>query len=101
MLSLWHHLHVTECQWDELWSFVHTKQDNLLVAKLYCETYGDAWVWLAFALVWRLAVAFVIGKRTQANANLLLARVIQVTNDHIPFFASDQLPEYKNSLLHT
>lgn len=80
---------------------MHTKQDNLLVAKLYCETYGDAWVWLAFAPGWRLVVAFVIGKRTQANANLLLARVVQVTDEHIPFFTSDQLPEYKNSLLHT
>ena len=101
MLYLWRNLHVTDCQLDELWSFVHTKQDNLLVAKLYCETYGDAWVWLAFAPGWRLVVAFVIGKRTQANANLLLARVVQVTDEHIPFFTSDQLPEYKNSLLHT
>jgi IS1 family transposase len=101
MLSLWRDLHVTECQLDELWSFVHTKQDHLPAAKLYCETYGDAWVWLAFAPVWRLVLAFVIGKRTQASANLLLARLVQVTDDRIPFFTSDQLPEYKNSLLHT
>jgi len=98
MLYLWRNLHVTECQLDELWSFVHTKQDNLLVAKLYCETYGDAWVWLTFAPVCRLVVAFVIGKRTQANANLLLARVVQVTDEHIPFFTSDQLPELLSSL---
>jgi IS1 family transposase len=101
MLSLWRDLHVTECQLDELWSFVHTKQDHLPAAKLYCETYGDAWVWLAFAPVWRLVLAFVIGKRTQASANLLLARLVQVTDDRIPFFTSDQLPEYKNSLLRT
>ena len=33
------------------------------------------------------------GKRTQDNANLLLDRVYHVTDDHIPFFTSDQLPE--------
>src|SRR6266571_2300579 len=65
MLYLWRDLYVMECQLDELWSFVHTKQHHLPFARLYDETYGDAWVWVAFAPVWRLVVAFVIGKRTQ------------------------------------
>jgi transposase-like protein len=30
LLYLWHDLHVTECQLDELWSFVHTKEEHLL-----------------------------------------------------------------------
>ena len=51
MLSLWRDLHVMECQLDELWSFVHTKQHQLPFARLYDETYGDAWVWVAFAPV--------------------------------------------------
>ena len=101
MLSLWHNLHVTECQLDELWSFVHTKEAHLPGAKLYCATYGDAWVWIAFAPVWRLVLAFVIGKRDQASADLLLARVAHVTDEHIPFFTSDQLPAYKHALLTT
>ncbi len=71
MLSYWQHLHVTECQLDELWSFVHTKEHNLLSAKRLCDSYGDAWVWVAFAPVWRLVLAFVVGKRTQTQANLL------------------------------
>ena len=101
MLYLWQNLHVTECQLDELWSFVHTKEQNLAFAKIYRETYGDAWVWLAFAPVWRMVLAFVIGKRTQESANLLLERVAYVTDDHIPFFTSDQLAHYKTALLHT
>ena len=101
MLYLWHNLHVTECQLDELWSFVHTKEAHLLYAKIYCATYGDAWVWVAFAPVWRLIVAFVVGKRTQESADLLLDRVKYVTDEHIPFFTSDQLPEYAQALLHT
>jgi len=44
-LYFWGHLHVTECQLDELWGFVHTKEAHLPCAKLSCETYGDAWVW--------------------------------------------------------
>ena len=100
MLYFWRGLHVTECQLDELWSFIHTKEQNLLSAKNYCQTYGDAWVWVAFAPAWRLVLAFVIGKRNQASANLLLDRVSYVSDDSIPFFTSDQLPEYKNALLH-
>lgn len=99
MLYFWRRLHLTECQLDELWSFVHTKEANLPLAKLLKETYGEAWVWIAFAPVWRMVVAFVVGKRTQENATLLLHRVKAVTDDHIPFFTSDQLPAYENALL--
>lgn len=101
MLYLWQNLHVTECQLDELWSFVHTKEKNLPFAKTYCETYGDAWVWVAFAPVWRIVLAFVIGKRSQECADLLLKRVLYATDEHIPFFTSDQLAHYTTALLHT
>jgi IS1 family transposase/transposase-like protein len=101
MLYLWQNLHVTECQLDDLWSFVHTKEQNLAAAKLWCETYGDAWVWVAFAPLWRLVVAFVVGKRTQESANLRLSRVVQVTDDHVPFLESDQLSAYHTALLQT
>src|ERR1043166_8349980 len=100
MLSLWHDLAVVECQLDELWSFVHTKEGNLDSAKRVCDSYGDAWIWVAFAPLWRLVLAFVVGKRTQESANLLLERVDAVTNNAIPMFTSDQLPEYRNALLH-
>ena len=101
VLYLWSQLHVTECQLDELWSFVHTKEAHLPIAKIESETYGDAWVWLAFAPVWRMVLAFVVGKRNQESANLLLDRVKAVTDQNIPFFTSDQLPEYEDALLHT
>jgi IS1 family transposase len=100
MLYLWDALAVSECQLDELWSFVHTKQRQLSTAKRCCDSYGDAWIWLAFAPTWRLVLAFVVGKRTQECANQLLSRVVQVTDEHIPFFTSDQLAEYRSALLH-
>jgi hypothetical protein len=55
---------------------------------------------VAFAPEWRLVVACVVGKRTQAEANLLLERVAPVTTDLIPVFTSDQLAEYRIALLH-
>ena len=101
LLYLWRDLPARECQLDELWSFVHTKERNLPFAARYCETYGDAWVWLAFEPIWRLVLAFVVGKRTQEAADLLLARVAHVTTETIPFFTSDQLPDYPTALLKT
>lgn len=98
-LELWNNLRITECQLDELRSFVHTKEGHLNKAKHYKETYGDAWVWIAFAPVPRSVLAFVVGKRNQDSANLLLRRVKHVTDNHIPLFTSDQLKEYKEAIL--
>jgi IS1 family transposase/transposase-like protein len=100
MLHRWHRLPVGACQLDELWSFVHTKERNLATAKQVCTGYGDAWVWVAFAPVWRLVLAFVVGKRDQAGANRLLERVAAVTDGRVPCFTSDQLAEYRTALLH-
>lgn len=47
-----------------------------------------------------MVLAFVVGKRTQESANLLLERVVAVTNSAIPFFTSDQLAQYPSVLLH-
>jgi IS1 family transposase len=71
-----------------------------LSAQIFCETYGDAWVWLAFAPVWRVVLAFVVGKRTQKSANQLLDRMNFVTDNYLPLLTSDQLPEYAEALLH-
>jgi hypothetical protein len=40
-------LHITECQVDELWSFVRKKEAHLSVAEKVLALYGDAWVWIA------------------------------------------------------
>jgi hypothetical protein len=99
LLYLWRDLSVTECQLDELWSFVHAKEAHLVMAKRVCESYGDAWIWIAFAPGWRMVLAFVVGKRTQAKANLWLHRVAHLTDQRIPFFTSDPLPDYRTALL--
>ena len=92
-------LHIRECQGDELWSFVRTKEAHLSVAERVLALYGDAWVWIAFAPAWRLVAAFVVGKRDQAHANVLLERVHAVSCGSIPCFPSDQLPHSAHALL--
>lgn len=94
-------LHITECQLDELWGFVYKKEDNLnLIEKILAE-YGDAWIWTCLDPVHKLIPVFVVGKRTQENANLLLAAFAAVTDGTIPLFTSDKLPQYKEALLQT
>ena len=92
-------LHITECQVDELWSFLNQKEAHLTVAERVLALYGDAWVWIAFAPAWRLVTAFVVGKRDQQSANVLLQRLQAVSCGYIPFFTSDQLPPYTEALL--
>lgn len=91
--------HITECQLDELWSFVRKKEARLTPAEKVLTLYGDAWIWIAFAPVWRLVAAFVVGKRCQANADLLIERFKAVSCGFTPLFTSDQLPEYPQALL--
>jgi IS1 family transposase len=93
-------LHITECQVDELWSFVRKKEASLSVAEKGLALYGDAWVWIAFAPAWRLVAAFVVGKRAPAPANGLLARLHAVSCGSIPFFPSAQLPHEAHALFH-
>jgi hypothetical protein len=55
---------------------------------------------MAFAPVWRLVAAFVVGKRDQEHAHTLLERLHAVSCSSMPFFTSDQLPHYAHALLH-
>jgi len=90
--------HITECQLDELWSFVRKKEAHLTIAEKVLALYGDAWVWIAFAPAWRLAAAFVVGKRDQDNANVLLQRLHAVSCGSIPFFTSGYCSAWGSSL---
>ena len=96
---LFNNLHMTECQLDELWSFVRKKEAHLTAIEKVLMWYGDAWVWIAFVPEWRLVPAFIIGKRVQENADLLIERLKAVSCGFIPFFTSDQLAHYPHALL--
>jgi hypothetical protein len=97
--SLCDTLPITECQVDELWSFVRKKEAHLTVAERVLALYGDAWVWIAFAPAWRRVATFVVGTRDQESATVRLQRLQAVSCGDMPFFTSDQLPHDTQALL--
>lgn len=90
---------VSECQLDEMWSFVGKKEKNLEPLEQLHGELGDAWIWIAFDAVNKLVLASVIGKRTLPHAVRLLDQVKRVTARMPALFASDQLDQYANALL--
>ncbi|OGG49011.1 MAG: hypothetical protein A3F84_14340 [Candidatus Handelsmanbacteria bacterium RIFCSPLOWO2_12_FULL_64_10] len=92
-------LHLSECQLDELWTFIYKKEDRLTPLEQLLGVYGDTWVWIAFSPIFKLVPAWVIGKRTLRDARRLIFRLKSATDGHIPFFTSDDLPHYADALL--
>lgn len=92
-------LQLSECQLDELWTFIAKKEAHLTPLEKLQAIYGDAWVWIAFSPVCKLVPAWVVGKRTLSHARKLVFRLKSATDGHIPFFTSDELPHYADALL--
>lgn len=92
-------LNIEECQIDELWSFVMKKEKNLTPIEETFGTFGDQWIWVCIDAVHKIIASHVVGKHTFKNSVTLLQGFKQVTNDHMPFFTSDELPHYPNALL--
>jgi IS1 family transposase len=92
-------LHITECQLDELWTFVYKKEAQLDPVDQLVGLYGDVWVWIAFAPECKLVLAWVVGKRTLREAQQLIKHLKTSLDEHLPFFTSDNLPHYADALL--
>jgi IS1 family transposase len=90
---------VSECQLDEMWSFIGKKEKNLDAVEKLHAVLGDAWIWTAFDAVNKVFLATVIGKRTLPHAVALLEEVKRVTSHMPSLFSSDQLRHYANALL--
>jgi IS1 family transposase len=97
--SLMKDLSITECQLDEMWSFIGKKEKHLESLEEISGKLGDAWIWIAFDPVHKLMLAHVIGKRTEPYAVELLREVKRVTLKMLDLFTSDQLDQYANALL--
>ena len=92
-------LHLTECQLDELWTFVYKKEKHLTAFEKLTGRYGDAWVWIAFDPVHKLTPAWRVGQRTLTDAKKFMKALKSKHDAHIPFFTSDDLPHYADALL--
>ena len=97
--SLLTNVHVTECQLDEMWSFVGKKEKNLDSIEKLQRILGDSWIWIAFDATHKIVLAYIIGKRTLPHAVALIEQVKQITSCMPELFSSDQLDHYANALL--
>jgi IS1 family transposase len=93
-------INVTECQLDEMWSFISKKEKNLDPIEKLHQIFGDAWIWIAFDAVSKIVLAYNIGKRTLPHAISLIEDVKRVTIRMPDLFSSDQLDQYTNALLY-
>jgi len=75
------------------------KEKNLTPLEKILAHYGDAWVWVGFDPAAKIVPAFVVGKRTKANAYRLVEKIRRATDGAIPLFTSDELVHYRDALL--
>jgi IS1 family transposase len=94
-------VHLTECQLDELWTFVYKKEKHLTMLEKLAGRYGDTWIWTAFDPVHKLVPTWRVGKRTGGDAQKFVNTLKNTLDTHIPFFTSDDLPHYAEALLET
>lgn len=92
-------LHIEECQIDELWSFIMKKEKNLSPLEKTLGIFGDQWIWVSIDAVHKIIPFYVVGRHSLKNAIALLQGFKRVTDGHIPFFTSDELPHYPQALL--
>ena len=79
---------VSRIQCDEIWSFCHPKEQNVLAAKAVPEGAGDVWTWTAIDADTKLIVSYFVGDRGGESAMILmddlrarLANRVQLTTD--------------------
>lgn len=58
-------------QADELWTFVHTKEDHLTSGD--SDEWGDTYIWLALDNDTKLLISHLVGKRDAASANAFVS----------------------------
>lgn len=96
---LMHHLHLEECQMDEMWSFVYKKQHHLEPFEQLQNDIGDIWLHVAFEPRMKILVAIVPGKRTLENLRKLTQAVHCKSDGHVPLFTTDEYSSYLDALL--
>ena len=96
---LMHHLHLEECQLDEMWSFVCKKQGHLDPFEQLREDLGDVWLHVAFEARLKLFVAIVPAKRTLDSLRTLTRAVHLKSDNHMPLFTSDEYSGNLDALL--
>jgi hypothetical protein len=88
-----------EVQFDEKWSFVHTKQKNCDPTDPADDHKGDWWDHVAYDPEHRLVLAVVPGARTIENAEKVVAEVKDRLGVQPPaLMTSDEYPAYESAI---
>ncbi len=87
-------LELKQVQLDELWSLVGSKEAG------ETRSARARWVWCAFDAEHKLWLNFVVGDRSEGNAQLLIhGLTLILAPECIPLFTSDGLDAYASALL--
>lgn len=94
-------LQVTECQIDEMWSFVLMKKKTVLRQGIEeDDEIGDQWIFLAVDVVTKLVLHWTVGKRTIQTAKFFLAS-LKSRLATSPLFTTDEWLGYEKAFLDT
>jgi len=93
-------LQVTECQIDEMWTFVLMKKKTVKEKGLenYDDKIGDQWIFIAFDAVNKLVIHWKVGKRTLEMAKMFIKEVKSKISSN-PLYTTDELPAYEEAFL--
>ncbi|HEY3374753.1 MAG TPA: IS1 family transposase [Candidatus Aquicultor sp.] len=86
--AIMHDLKCRRLQFDEIWSFVYSKQKNIPEEHRGEFGYGDVWTWVAMDADTKLVVSFLVGERNSKDAKAFVSDVasrlrykVQLTTD--------------------
>jgi len=96
---LMHHLHLEECQLDEMWSFVFKKQGHLSAFEQLMDDIGDIWLHVAFEPRLKLFLAVVPAKRNLESIRKVTHTVHLKSDGHTPLFTGDEYSGNLDALL--
>lgn len=89
----------TECQIDEIWSFVLMKKKRAKQKGLEKRNdIGDQWIFIAIDAVKKLVIHWKIGKRTLETAKIFIKELKSKISNN-PLYTTDELPSYAEAFL--
>jgi IS1 family transposase len=83
-------------QLDEIWSFCHSKNQNVQ-PKNWGKGHGDSWTWISLDADTKLVINWHVGNRGSGDANPFIADLAERLNDRVQL-TSDGLPAYINAV---
>ena len=86
---------LTDIQMDECWNFIYCKEAHKGPEDAHNDEIGDCYNWVAIDRPTKLVCAFVVGRRTGANAMELARKVRRATSKDVRFqLTTDGLQSY-------